>query len=263
MSVTTPLPRRRSRRAGPAFTLIELLVVLAVIALLAAILFPVFARAREQSRRAACLSNLKQIGAAFLLYAQDYDGGYPNTGDPYLWVGRRWRWPVMPYLGIGQKEGADANAASGNPAILRCPSDTLTPNTFDATSYAYAAAFYHTSAQIAAMRLGNLRMALNAPGAGAICTTQTEAAVETPPAKILVTEYLNAHDYTGASGMVGFWGTLAGPTTPGADRWSGGRVSVFADGHAAFVFARRHTPSADDCPDPNLTPGGLTGSDLR
>jgi prepilin-type N-terminal cleavage/methylation domain-containing protein len=61
------------------FTLIELLVVIAIIAILAAILFPVFARARENARRASCLSNVKQIGLGFLQYLQDYDGRYPRT----------------------------------------------------------------------------------------------------------------------------------------------------------------------------------------
>ena len=66
-----------------AFTLIELLVVIAIIAILAAILFPVFARAREKARQTSCLSNIKQIVLAFMMYAEDYDetmpmGVYPD-----------------------------------------------------------------------------------------------------------------------------------------------------------------------------------------
>src|ERR1022692_662942 len=68
---------RRGQSSG--FTLIELLVVIAIIALLAAILFPVFARARENARRATCQSNLKQIGLGAAQYIQDYDELYPIT----------------------------------------------------------------------------------------------------------------------------------------------------------------------------------------
>src|SRR5437879_7509284 len=64
-----------SRRRG--FTLIELLVVIAIIAVLSAILFPVFAQAREKARQTSCLSNLKQIGTGYMLYVQDYDEQYP------------------------------------------------------------------------------------------------------------------------------------------------------------------------------------------
>ncbi|MBC7806023.1 MAG: prepilin-type N-terminal cleavage/methylation domain-containing protein, partial [Akkermansiaceae bacterium] len=74
MKSNIPLSTLRSRSA---FTLIELLVVIAIIAILAAILFPVFAQAREKARSASCLSNLKQMGTALIMYSQDYDGGFP------------------------------------------------------------------------------------------------------------------------------------------------------------------------------------------
>ena len=71
-----------------AFTLVELLVVVAVLSLLAALLFPAFAKTRTQARRTACTSNLKQIGLAFHLYKQDFDGGLPThlsiVSEPYL-----------------------------------------------------------------------------------------------------------------------------------------------------------------------------------
>ena len=87
------------------FTLIELLVVIAIIAILAAILFPVFARAREKARQASCQSNLKQIGLAWLMYVQDYDekltylwptpswSSYILRGDPYIKNRQLWQCP--------------------------------------------------------------------------------------------------------------------------------------------------------------------------
>ena len=79
----TPFSVRARTRCGPVvtrgFTLIELLVVIAIIAILAAILFPVFARARENARRSSCQSNLKQIGLGIMQYTQDYDERFlPN-----------------------------------------------------------------------------------------------------------------------------------------------------------------------------------------
>ncbi len=94
-----------SRRAG--FTLIELLVVIAIIAILASVLFPVFARAREKARQSSCQSNLRQIAVAFAMYKGDYDstymhGRYANLlMDPYD-ASRRifYSWPqlIQPYL---------------------------------------------------------------------------------------------------------------------------------------------------------------------
>ncbi|HVK06970.1 MAG TPA: DUF1559 domain-containing protein [Armatimonadaceae bacterium] len=71
----------RPRRRAAAFTLIELLVVIAIVAVLAAILFPVFAQAREKARQASCQSNMKQIGIAFAMYAQDWDECLPDRRD--------------------------------------------------------------------------------------------------------------------------------------------------------------------------------------
>lgn len=79
-----------------AFTLIELLVVIAIIAILAAVLFPVFARAREKARQSSCASNEKQLGLAFIQYCQDYDESFPvdnNRGNMNGWAGQ-----VYPYV---------------------------------------------------------------------------------------------------------------------------------------------------------------------
>jgi len=84
-----------------AFTLIELLVVIAIISILAAILFPVFARARESARRTSCLSNLKQIGLGIMMYVQDYDETYPRyetLKDPPATGQWLWRQVVQPYI---------------------------------------------------------------------------------------------------------------------------------------------------------------------
>jgi len=89
------------QRRNQGFTLIELLVVIAIIAILASILFPVFARARENARRTSCLSNLKQLGLGAMMYVQDYDESYPlaqtyiptdaNTPGG-IWWNNTWAW---------------------------------------------------------------------------------------------------------------------------------------------------------------------------
>src|SRR6516225_7077413 len=98
----------KPRRRAPAFTLIELLVVIAIIAILAAILFPVFAQAREKARATACLSNLKQLALGWLMYAQDYDETYVMTAgqkpfDPNLGYAPQIYWLEMidPYVKSG------------------------------------------------------------------------------------------------------------------------------------------------------------------
>ncbi len=113
------------------FTLIELLVVIAIIAILAAVLFPVFARAREAARRSACLSNLKQIGTALIMYTNTSNGYFPNSpvinntwpkDDPrQIFVALR------PYL--------------KNRQVFRCPSDSggsgYSPTIYDPLGTSY------------------------------------------------------------------------------------------------------------------------------
>ena len=242
------------------FTLIELLVVIAIISILAAILFPVFAQAREQGRKAVCLSNVRQLALGFALYVQDFDEGFPNTGDPYLYSGRRWRWSVMPYLGIGQRQkSGSVLSESGSPEILYCPSDTVSGSKFDYTSYVYSASFFHSADQIDALHFGDL---LNNPP-GLTTITQTLSALQTPVRKVLISEWYDSHQ-SGKSGRIGPWGSgYAAPKTPGIDCWQGARVYGMSDGHAKFIVSTQILPSADSCPDINLTVHGVAGGDLR
>jgi len=168
----------RGRRVPSVFTLIELLVVIAVIALLGAILFTVSARAR--ARQTVCLAHLKQIGPAFSAYTQDFDGGFPNTNDPYLFNGRRWRWCLVPYFGVGQRQGGQFVNLGGPTSILLCPSDTLSGTGYDATSYNYSAAFYHPTGVTEGLTIRNLRAVLADPGPGTQCVTRAESDVAFP-----------------------------------------------------------------------------------
>ena len=118
--------RNGPRHTARGFTLIELLVVIAIIAILAAILFPVFARARENARRASCQSNMKQLGLGLLQYTQDYDEKYPyqSAGTVYHWAsadlgtaaGMNWALSIYPYVKsyqIYQCPSASASAPTG------------------------------------------------------------------------------------------------------------------------------------------------------
>lgn len=114
------------RRRG--FTLIELLVVIAIIAILAAILFPVFAQAREKARGITCLSNQKQIGLGLMMYLEDYDETYPLAqyfSDPGTWQDQQtWYSNIYPYIKNGdrQKNNAGNDVTWGQAGIFVCPS---------------------------------------------------------------------------------------------------------------------------------------------
>ena len=118
-----------TRRRPAGFTLIELLVVIAIIAILAAILFPVFARAREKARQTSCVSNLKQLGLGLVMYTQDYDGRHPMWGyggsdadDTVSEGAYTWDTVLVPYL--------------KNRQILVCPSNDANDGGESCRSYA-------------------------------------------------------------------------------------------------------------------------------
>lgn len=232
-------------------TLIELLVVLAIVAMLAAILLPVLARAREQSRKTVCQSNLKQISLAFAAYVSDYDGLYPCNGNPDLWMGRYWRAILQTYV-----PGGTLNSALTGPTrhsdVYLCPSDATAPNIWERTSYAYAATFFHRSADIDSLASSTRR---GSPGAIVAAlrripaVAQSESSLNAPAQKVLAAEWLSNHEMF--SGDRGWWD------------WRGGSNYLFADGHVKYLPRSRLSPANDDYPDPNLTVGGIAGADVR
>jgi len=119
-----------------AFTLIELLVVIAIISILAAILFPVFATAREKARQTACASNLKQLGLGFLQYVQDYDEEFPAGVKNWngLDIGVGWGGQLYPYVKSTQVYTCpdDLTRNLGQPAVYTVVSYAVNSNLFGA-----------------------------------------------------------------------------------------------------------------------------------
>lgn len=220
-----------AHRCRNAFTLIELLVVIAIIAVLAAILFPVFASAREKARSITCLSNTKQLGLAVALYAEDNDDSFPTcsmvmSGMP----------PVASWIDIVQPY-------TKSKLIQRCPSDasanwssTTSPRV---TSYGYNAYFdpFHGP-------YGDMMSPRPFTMAGIARTSECVVASELAETNSMTAAAISDDDfepmYWGNPSRVSMgmgsnttWDMAANlPTTIALSRHQGSPNYVFADGHA-------------------------------
>ncbi|NUQ00168.1 MAG: prepilin-type N-terminal cleavage/methylation domain-containing protein [Armatimonadetes bacterium] len=217
------LPDGPARRPACAFTLIELLVVIAIIALLAAILFPVFARSREQARKTRCLANLKQSTHAFLMYAEDYDEMFPCRDNEHLWG--QWRPLLAAYVKTDD--------------LLWCPSDLGLRAAYNGvsgyfSSYLYCYALYNPVA------------AVNSGTCWEPKVPHSLAEVTAPAGKdLLFEQYWNtAHD---------------GDDDPNRGVWL---HFSFVDGHAKYLNRQRLEPRAVPH-DPNWTRDGAAGVDFK
>jgi prepilin-type N-terminal cleavage/methylation domain-containing protein/prepilin-type processing-associated H-X9-DG protein len=170
------------------FTLIELLVVIAIIAILAAILFPVFAQAREKARQIACISNLKQLGLAMAQYNQDFDEHFPNGWNPYG-GGGGWASQMYPYVkSVGVYRCPDDGTNIGGPGWTN-DAPYQTP-----TSYCYNAQFVIPSISPAATAL---------PAVVVDATSFTLSALNSPSNTVALCEVANSNHYTIDLGMPG------------------------------------------------------------
>jgi prepilin-type N-terminal cleavage/methylation domain-containing protein/prepilin-type processing-associated H-X9-DG protein len=222
------------------FTLIELLVVIAIIAILAAILFPVFAKVREKARQTTCASNSKQIGLAILQYVQDYDEKYPSGA--YL---------TATAANVGAGWAGEVQTYAKSTGMFKCPDDsTSTSGLLVPVSYAFN---YNLAnqAQASATSPTNTVMTFEVSGSTAnITNPDTDGFGKVAPVSPAGVGYSVAlatgtteNGYTATSGLA--TGPLGSPTAivpPTAGRHTDGSNFLAADGHVKYLRGTKVSP---------------------
>ena len=254
-----------SRRLTPrGFTLIELLVVIAIIAILAAILFPVFAKAREKARQISCLNNMKQLGLGFIQYMSDNDGVTPLATDGGAGKGENvlggWMYyktftttPTVPSAFDSTKGSLYSYVKST--AVYICPDDSL-------SSKAVAGSNYDSYATNACLNSISYSPAVTvAGGAGMLRLGKSEAVFDNTSAIMLLGEEC----YTATPGNYDVGSTndaylYPAPATPTAHdfvstRHSSGSNIAYLDGHAKWTVDPNASPKffVMETGDPNAT----------
>lgn len=241
MKSQTPHPIRTRRSA---FTLIELLVVIAIIAILAAILFPVFAQAREQARKSSCLSNVKQIGLGMMMYSQDYDGWFPawvrgyarsnpsTPGTGSVGLDAMWHVNVQPYIKSGQP------TARENTGVWQCP-NLGAANDFNTFSDGKGPSYsYGMSQHFMYNNPGFLSPTYGYPAGSAYYRFPKDFEMDKPASTIMIGEAAR-EGRLAPTYYFQYWANVerdkgkAGWETP--LRHTGGANYVFGDGHAKWL----------------------------